>query len=146
MRNVVILRSSFAALAAMAQFSMGPSPEKTTGGPPDLTTKVRNASILFQNSFAATVVVAQQEDDSDSDGSGGGFEHEKYKRGAGRNPTRHPLVSSHSTPAITKIKGSRDRHYRQKGSGGALSPDDTGYGRGGSTSSGRSDSYGRGGY
>lgn len=86
------------------------------------------------------------EDDSDSDGSSGGSEYEKYKRGSASNPARHPLVSSHSTPAVTKIKGSRDRHYRQKASGDALSPDDTGYGRGGSISSGRADSYGRGGY
>lgn len=64
----------------------------------------------------------------------------------GQQPARHPVVSSLLSPAVAKTKGSRDRHYRQKGSGDALSPDDTGYGVGGNISSGRADSHGRGGY
>lgn len=94
--------------------------------------------------------VSDDEDDSDSDGSSGGSEYEKYKRGPASKPARQPLVSSHSTPAVTKTKrskeGRREGHYRQMPGGDALSPDDTGYGRGGSISSGRADSYGRGGY
>lgn len=92
----------------------------------------------------------EDEDDSDSDGSGGGMGSANYKMGSrGGTPAREPLFSSHSTPAVTKVKGGKDRHYRQKGgmaSGDALSPDDTGYGRGGSISSGRANSYGHGGY
>lgn len=38
----------------------GPNSKKTTGDPPDQTNKVSNASILFRNSFAATVFVAQR--------------------------------------------------------------------------------------
>lgn len=90
----------------------------------------------------------EDEDESDSEGSGGGRSSGKYRIGSGSTPVREPLFSSHSTPAATKTKGSRDRNYRQKGmaSGDALSPDDTGYGRGGSISSGRANSYGHGGY
>lgn len=90
----------------------------------------------------------EDEDDSDSDGSGGGLGSGNYKMGSRGTPAREPLFSSHSSPAVIKIKGGKDRHYRQKGmaSGDALSPDDTGYGRGGSISSGRANSYGHGGY
>lgn len=94
--------------------------------------------------------MSEDEDDSDSDGSGRGMGAANYKMDSrGGTPAREPLFSSHSTPAVTKVKGSKDRHYRQKGgmaSGDALSPDDTGYGRGGSISSGRANSYGHGGY
>lgn len=90
----------------------------------------------------------EDDDDSDSDSSGRGRGSANYTMGSRGTPAREPLFSSHSTPAATKTKGSKDRHYRQKGMAGgdALSPDDTGYGRGGSISSGRANSYDRGGY
>ncbi|KAG8159498.1 hypothetical protein KVR01_010135 [Diaporthe batatas] len=59
------------------------------------------------------------------------------------NPARQPFPSSHSTPSVPKSRRGGDRHYGQRG-GDEYSPDDTGYGKGGSMSSGRANSYGRG--
>lgn len=88
------------------------------------------------------------DDDSDSDSSGWGLGSANYTVGSRSTPARELLFSSHSSPAATKTKGRKDRRYRQKGMAGgdALSPDDTGYSRGGSISSGRANRYGHGGY
>lgn len=57
-------------------------------------------------------------------------------------PARQPFPSSHSTPSVPRTRRGDDRHYGQR-VGDEYSPDDTGYGRGGSMSSGRANSYGR---
>lgn len=86
----------------------------------------------------------EEEADSDLDGPSafnGGPDHGRYKS----IPVRERLPTSYSSPAVPKTKRGKDRHYGQMG-GDEFSPDDTGYNRGGSMSSGRANSYGRGGY
>lgn len=86
----------------------------------------------------------EEEADSDLDGPNafdGGPDYGRYEN----IPVRQRFPTSYSSPAVPKTKRGKDRHYGQKG-GDEFSPDDTGYARGGSMSSGRANSYGRGGY
>lgn len=88
----------------------------------------------------------EEEEEADSDLEGpsafeGGPDHGRYKN----IPVRQRFPTSYSSPAVPKTKRGKDRHYGEMG-GDEFSPDDTGYGRGGGMSSGRANSYGRGGY
>lgn len=55
----ILFRSSSATSAVAAQFSICLNIEKMTGGPSDQTTAVRNISTLFRSWLAATAAVAQ---------------------------------------------------------------------------------------
>jgi hypothetical protein len=94
-------------------------------------------------------------DDEDEEGKEdnadlSGPDYEKYKN----IQVRKGFPSSYSSPAVPRASSRRgqgdDRHsyYGQRGDRDGVddfSPDDTGYGRGGSMGSGRASSYGRGG-
>jgi hypothetical protein len=83
----------------------------------------------------------EHEEDEEDNVDLAGPNYGKYKN----IPVRQSFPSSYSTPTVPRARRGDDRHYGQRG-GDELSPDDTGYGRGGSMSSGRANSYGRAGY
>ncbi|POS70851.1 hypothetical protein DHEL01_v210757 [Diaporthe helianthi] len=68
-----------------------------------------------------------------------GPDYGRFKKTA----VRQSFPTSHSSPSVPRARrGGDDRHYGPRG-GDEYSPDEGGYGRGGSMSSGRANSYGR---
>lgn len=80
----------------------------------------------------------EDEEDEEANSEVIGDDYGRHKN----TPVRNPFPSSHSTPSVPRSRRGDDRHYAQRG-GDEYSADDTRYGRGGSMSSGRANSYGR---